>query len=130
MHVCRPPSAGRKQYNEDCNTSSECDVTRGLCCIMQRRHRQKARKVTIFEINYSFLVLNSPPFGITYMYRDTLYNELHRQRSMHLFFYIHSYLLSLTGFIKILSFSLHLTLPRTCIIKILSFSLNLTLFSL
>ncbi|CAD0206748.1 unnamed protein product [Chrysodeixis includens] len=44
MHVCRPPTAGRKQYNEDCSSSGECDVTRGLCCIMQRRHRQKPRK--------------------------------------------------------------------------------------
>ncbi|KAI8441798.1 hypothetical protein MSG28_005484 [Choristoneura fumiferana] len=44
MHVCRPPTAGRKQYNEDCSASSECDITRGLCCVMQRRHRQKARK--------------------------------------------------------------------------------------
>ncbi|CAH4032650.1 unnamed protein product [Pieris brassicae] len=44
MHVCRLPSAGRKQYNEDCSTSSECDISRGLCCVMQRRHRQKARK--------------------------------------------------------------------------------------
>lgn len=45
MHVCRPPSIGHKQYNDDCSSSSECDITRGLCCIMQRRHRQKARKV-------------------------------------------------------------------------------------
>ncbi|CAB3223126.1 unnamed protein product [Arctia plantaginis] len=44
MHICRPPSAGRKQYNEDCESSGECDITRGLCCIMQRRHRQKPRK--------------------------------------------------------------------------------------
>ncbi|XP_012544836.1 ITG-containing peptide isoform X1 [Bombyx mori] len=44
MHICRPPSTGRKQYNEDCTTSSECEITRGLCCIMQRRHRQKSRK--------------------------------------------------------------------------------------
>ncbi|XP_050669295.1 ITG-like peptide [Leptidea sinapis] len=44
MHVCRPPSTGRKQYNEDCTTSSECDISRGLCCVMQRRHRQKPRK--------------------------------------------------------------------------------------
>ncbi|OWR46333.1 ITG-like peptide [Danaus plexippus] len=44
MHVCRPPAPGHKQYNEECSTSSECDITRGLCCIMQRRHRQKPRK--------------------------------------------------------------------------------------
>lgn len=44
MHVCRPPSPGRKQYNEDCVLSNECDISRGLCCIIQRRHRQKPRK--------------------------------------------------------------------------------------
>ncbi|KAG7312845.1 hypothetical protein JYU34_001227 [Plutella xylostella] len=44
MHVCRPPTSGHKQYNDECAVSSECDITRGLCCIMQRRHRQKARK--------------------------------------------------------------------------------------
>ncbi|XP_013176106.1 PREDICTED: prohormone-3 [Papilio xuthus] len=44
IRVCRPPSIGHKQYNDDCNVSSECDISRGLCCIMQRRHRQKPRK--------------------------------------------------------------------------------------
>ncbi|CAG9794178.1 unnamed protein product [Diatraea saccharalis] len=44
MRICRAPTSGHKQYNEDCNSSSECDITRGLCCIVQRRHRQKPRK--------------------------------------------------------------------------------------
>lgn len=39
---------------EECNMSSECDVTRGLCCQLQRRHRQASRKVSTFLIHYSF----------------------------------------------------------------------------
>ncbi|XP_018325057.1 ITG-like peptide [Agrilus planipennis] len=43
--VCRPPVRQDKQYSEPCNMSSECDITRGLCCQLQRRHRQAPRKV-------------------------------------------------------------------------------------
>lgn len=43
--VCRPPIVLAKQYAEDCITSSDCDITRGLCCQVQRRHRQVPRKV-------------------------------------------------------------------------------------
>lgn len=31
--------------DDDCTMSGECDVSRGLCCQLQRRHRQAARKV-------------------------------------------------------------------------------------
>lgn len=43
--VCRAPMVLAKQYAEDCNTSTDCDITRGLCCQLQRRHRQQPRKV-------------------------------------------------------------------------------------
>ncbi|KAJ8955738.1 hypothetical protein NQ318_008610 [Aromia moschata] len=43
--VCRPPVHQDKQYSEPCNMSSECDISRGLCCQLQRRHRQAPRKV-------------------------------------------------------------------------------------
>lgn len=43
--VCRAPMALAKQYAEECSTSSDCDISRGLCCQLQRRHRQAARKV-------------------------------------------------------------------------------------
>ncbi|XP_044744944.1 prohormone-3 isoform X1 [Coccinella septempunctata] len=43
--VCRPPVHQEKQYSELCNMSSECDISRGLCCQLQRRHRQAPRKV-------------------------------------------------------------------------------------
>ncbi|KAG7170853.1 Prohormone-3-like [Homarus americanus] len=31
---------GKKRYNEPCTVSSECEVGRGLCCQVVRRHRQ------------------------------------------------------------------------------------------
>lgn len=43
--VCRPPVHQEKQYSELCNMSNECDISRGLCCQLQRRHRQAPRKV-------------------------------------------------------------------------------------
>ncbi|XP_060533040.1 prohormone-3 isoform X2 [Cylas formicarius] len=43
--VCRPPVHQDKQYSEPCHMSSECDISRGLCCQLQRRHRQAPRKV-------------------------------------------------------------------------------------
>ena len=45
---CQPPVTANKLYNEECNMSGECDVTRGLCCQLQRRHRQTARKVCAY----------------------------------------------------------------------------------
>ncbi|KAK0180171.1 hypothetical protein PV327_005840 [Microctonus hyperodae] len=42
---CQPPITSNKQYSEECVMSSECDITRGLCCQIQRRHRQTTRKV-------------------------------------------------------------------------------------
>jgi hypothetical protein len=31
---------------EECAMSSECDIGKGLCCQLQRRHRQAPRKVS------------------------------------------------------------------------------------
>ncbi|XP_032688297.1 ITG-like peptide isoform X2 [Odontomachus brunneus] len=42
---CQPPTTSNKLYNEECTMSSECDISRGLCCQLQRRHRQTPRKV-------------------------------------------------------------------------------------
>ncbi|KZC07076.1 PREDICTED: prohormone-3 [Dufourea novaeangliae] len=42
---CQPPVTSNKLYNEECNMSGECDISRGLCCQLQRRHRQTPRKV-------------------------------------------------------------------------------------
>lgn len=43
--VCSVPMSMPKQYNDECETSSDCDISRGLCCQLQRRHRQTHRKV-------------------------------------------------------------------------------------
>lgn len=42
---CQPPITTNKLYNEECTISRECDISRGLCCQLQRRHRQTPRKV-------------------------------------------------------------------------------------
>lgn len=42
---CQAPMSVAKQYAEECSSSGECDITRGLCCQLQRRHRQAPRKV-------------------------------------------------------------------------------------
>jgi len=42
--TCQSPMNSKKQYNEDCKQSSECDIGKGLCCQLLRRHRQSPRK--------------------------------------------------------------------------------------
>ncbi|XP_033219831.1 prohormone-3 isoform X1 [Belonocnema kinseyi] len=42
---CQPPVNSNKQYSDECSMSGECDISRGLCCQLQRRHRQSPRKV-------------------------------------------------------------------------------------
>ncbi|CAG2106517.1 unnamed protein product [Medioppia subpectinata] len=46
------PTLGRemmkKQYNNECQTSSECDSSRGLCCQVIKRHRQAPRKLCYY----------------------------------------------------------------------------------
>ncbi|KAF0290866.1 ITG-like peptide [Amphibalanus amphitrite] len=34
--------------DEDCKMTTECDVTRGLCCQLLRRHRQSPRKACLY----------------------------------------------------------------------------------
>ncbi|KAK6618490.1 Prohormone-3 [Polyplax serrata] len=42
--TCQPPLSNKKQYSEECFMSGECDISKGLCCQLQRRHRQAPRK--------------------------------------------------------------------------------------
>lgn len=60
--VCSVP-LNAKQYNEECQTSSDCDISRGLCCQLQRRHRQTHRKVSAdTAVNkYSWLLCDLDP---------------------------------------------------------------------
>lgn len=57
VSVCSVPLSIPKQYNEECETSSDCDISRGLCCQLQRRHRQTHRKV----IHVLALILHMRP---------------------------------------------------------------------
>lgn len=43
-----PRDVKKKQYSDLCLTSSECDVGKGLCCQLQRRHRVAPRKVCYY----------------------------------------------------------------------------------
>ncbi|KAG8223663.1 hypothetical protein J437_LFUL001770 [Ladona fulva] len=45
IRTCQPPTRSRKLYGEECLLSGECDISKGLCCQLQRRHRQAPRKV-------------------------------------------------------------------------------------
>lgn len=38
----------KKQFNDECKSSDECDGSRGLCCQLQRRHRMAPRKVCYY----------------------------------------------------------------------------------
>ncbi|XP_067140672.1 prohormone-3 isoform X1 [Centruroides vittatus] len=38
----------KRRYNEQCLTSSECDMDKGLCCQLQRRHRMAPRKACYY----------------------------------------------------------------------------------
>jgi len=42
--TCQQPTDTKKSYNEECSVSSECDISKGLCCLKLRRHRQSPRK--------------------------------------------------------------------------------------
>lgn len=45
MRVCQPVAEGIAALGEDCRTSSDCNVSRGLCCKLQRRARSKPKKI-------------------------------------------------------------------------------------
>uniref|UniRef100_T1IXN6 Prohormone-3 n=1 Tax=Strigamia maritima TaxID=126957 RepID=T1IXN6_STRMM len=61
----------RKQYNERCETSNECNLEKGMCCQIQRRHRQAPRKVCVYYkdtndcIPYSNPLLEGTKLGPT-----------------------------------------------------------------
>ncbi|RWS23787.1 prohormone-3-like protein [Leptotrombidium deliense] len=41
----------KKQYNDECLTSNECDSSRGLCCQLIRRHRMAPRKLCYYFVD-------------------------------------------------------------------------------
>ncbi|KAI1280733.1 ITG-like peptide [Halotydeus destructor] len=50
LRSCRPGAltVRKKQYNDECVSSSECDSSRGLCCQVMRRHRTMPRKICYY----------------------------------------------------------------------------------
>lgn len=46
--VCKLREMRKKQFNDECQSSDECDTSKGLCCQLQRRHRMAPRKVCYY----------------------------------------------------------------------------------
>lgn len=43
--TCQTPVPGDKGLGEDCRTSSDCNITKGLCCKLHRRARSQPKKI-------------------------------------------------------------------------------------
>jgi len=43
--VCKAVVQGNAELGEDCRTSSDCDISRGLCCKLQRKARSRPKKI-------------------------------------------------------------------------------------
>ncbi|XP_064469531.1 prohormone-3-like isoform X2 [Ornithodoros turicata] len=46
--ICKLRELRKKQFNDECQSSDECDKSKGLCCQLQRRHRMAPRKVCYY----------------------------------------------------------------------------------
>merc|ERR1712008_205596 len=42
--MCQTPMPGVKGLGEDCRTSSDCNISKGLCCKLHRRARSQPKK--------------------------------------------------------------------------------------
>lgn len=42
---CQTPVPGQQGLGEDCNTSSECNIHKGLCCKLHRRAKSRPKKI-------------------------------------------------------------------------------------
>lgn len=45
---CQTPVTGTQTLGEDCRTSSDCNVEKGLCCKLQRRARSQPKKICTY----------------------------------------------------------------------------------
>lgn len=45
MRSCQAPIPGQKSLGEDCNTSSDCNIHKGLCCKLHRRAKSQPKKI-------------------------------------------------------------------------------------
>merc|ERR1711860_446428 len=48
--TCQTPLPGDKGLGEDCRTSSDCNIGKGLCCKLHRRARSQPKKVRTFVL--------------------------------------------------------------------------------
>lgn len=46
--TCQAPVTGTQLLGEDCRTSSDCNIQRGLCCKLQRRARSQPKKICAY----------------------------------------------------------------------------------
>ncbi|EEC10780.1 hypothetical protein IscW_ISCW007822 [Ixodes scapularis] len=51
----------KKQFSDECQSSDECDVSRGLCCQLQRRHRMAPRKLCFYFADPKSCIGTVPP---------------------------------------------------------------------
>lgn len=45
---CQTPVAGAQELGDDCRTSSDCNLHKGLCCKLQRRARSQPKKICTY----------------------------------------------------------------------------------
>jgi hypothetical protein len=45
LRSCQAPVPGEKGLGDDCSTSSDCNVHKGLCCKLHRRAKSKPKKI-------------------------------------------------------------------------------------
>lgn len=49
--TCQSPAPGKLMLGENCRTSSECNVGKGLCCKLQRRARSQPTKICSYFVD-------------------------------------------------------------------------------
>jgi len=45
---CMEPRPGVAKFGEECRDSAECNIEKGLCCRLQRRHRMQPKKLCAY----------------------------------------------------------------------------------
>jgi len=45
LKSCQAPIPGEKNFGEDCSTSSDCNIHKGLCCKLHRGAKSKPKKI-------------------------------------------------------------------------------------
>lgn len=48
---CQSPAPGEKTLGENCRTSSDCNLSKGLCCKLTRRARSQPKKICSYYVD-------------------------------------------------------------------------------